>query len=132
MATITRSLNCSDRLYGRIKRGATICQDHHFFRWPNCHAKDGSKTEADPDMIFEVKWEYESWDCRADGYGMRDGEGDYGSGAIWVTMQDGVEIVKEPRARGDKQLGDYAAYWMIPYRMSAWWCDRYEPIGDEL
>lgn len=34
--------------------------------------------------------------------------------------------------REEKTLGDFAAWWMIPHRLCAWWCGRYEPIEDEV
>lgn len=90
-------------MQGRIKRGAGIFQDHHFGKWPNCcppkseYEGEEYKYEAkDPDMVFEVEWTGNHWDCKADGYGMlrvRGEAGEYGNGSIFVSSRDGVELV---------------------------------------
>jgi hypothetical protein len=64
-------------MQGRIKRGAGIFQDRNFCKWPNCcpprseYESEEYQYEAkDPDMVFEVEWTGNHWDCKADGYGM--------------------------------------------------------------
>ena len=90
-------------MQGRIKRGAGIFQDHHFGKWPDCcpprseyQGEEYQYEAKDPDMVFEVEWTGNHWDCKADGYGMlrSHGEaGEYGNGSIFVRDRAGVELV---------------------------------------
>jgi hypothetical protein len=84
----------------RIKDGSIIGQDHSVARWPRCWPPrseygDGEnpRRAKDPDMLFCAKFKGKLWECVADGYGDLSGEGDYGSGRIFVFSYDGVEIV---------------------------------------
>lgn len=86
---------------GKIKIGAGIFQDHHFGKWPQCipprsaYTSDEYKHEAaDPDIVFDIEWTGNHWECTADGYGIlsKDG-GEYGNGSIFVSKRDGIEII---------------------------------------
>ena len=88
---------------GRIVEGSLIFQDHHFGKWPQCcppiSEYDGEEYQyrsKRPDMVFDVEWTGHHWDCKADGYGYlrsRGEAGEYGSGSIFVSAFDGVELV---------------------------------------
>lgn len=90
-------------MQGRIKRGAWIFQDHHLGEWPNCcpprseyEGEEYQYEAKDPDMLFEVEWAGNHWNCKADGYGMlrsRGEDGEYGNGSIFVSDSAGVELV---------------------------------------
>jgi hypothetical protein len=75
----------------RIKEGANIMQDRSFYRWPHI----GERVE-NPEMLFTGEWNEKFWTCKADGYGHLkiDGDlGEYGSGSIFISSYDSVEIV---------------------------------------
>ena len=81
---------------GIIKVGTGIMQDFHFGKWPNCFPPKRHNNKVNEDMIFDVEWKGNYWDCRADGYGCLSSQGDigdYGDGSIFVHDKDGVEIV---------------------------------------
>ena len=84
----------------RIKKGASIGQDHAFMRWPICYPpiseylpEENPYRPKDPDMLFAGDWNGKFWNCVAEGYGDTTKNGDYGSGSIFVFSYDGVEIV---------------------------------------
>ena len=75
----------------RIKSGSLVSQDHGIGRWPATRAGD----PIDPGMEFDAEWNFNHWECRADGYGRRSWkgeEGGYGNGSIFVHDRDGVEF----------------------------------------
>ena len=76
----------------KIKEGASVMQDRYFYRWPHI----GQRVE-NPEMLFAGEWNGKFWICKADGYGHLKSAGDpgkYGSGSIFVSGYDSVEIVK--------------------------------------
>lgn len=73
----------------RIRVGATVSQDFGVGRWPA--TKSGE--DVDPDMEFEAEWTGKYWDCRADGFGLKEGGG-YGNGSIFAFGMDAVEVVR--------------------------------------
>ena len=79
---------------GKIKVGVAISQDHAIGKWPARCAKD----DVDSDMIFDIEWKGNFWECRADGVGRRSWlgeEGGYGNGSIFVHEKEGIEIIEE-------------------------------------
>ena len=94
-----------ERLVGRvrIKEGASIFQDHHFGKWPNCcppnseyEGEEYQYVAKNPDMEFDGEWNGRYWDCKSDGYGHLKSRGDtgaYGNGSIFVIGLDSVEIL---------------------------------------
>jgi hypothetical protein len=86
--------------FGRIQRGAKIFHDLGSCVWPQCKppkseydGKPYKGVTTDPDKEFEVEWDGSRWKCRADGYGLFAGEGEYGNGAILIRDYDSVEII---------------------------------------
>ena len=78
---------------GRIKIGARVYQDMNYGKWPFPFSSRNSVEGEPVDTIFDIKWEYDSWWCRADGYGLHRPEGNYGNGAIAVLNDDGIELI---------------------------------------
>lgn len=85
---------------GRIKQGATVYQDRCFYAWPGA--------EKDPNVLFDLKWEYGHWDCTADGYGVH-GCDKYGNGGILVRGRDDVEVVG--MSRGNEVMPSAQETW---------------------
>lgn len=86
---------------GRILRGAGVFQDHSFGKWPQCKPPK-SYGSVDENMVFDVEWDGRSWECRADGFGLRTWKGEagaygYGNGSIIVWDRKGVRLIG-PRA----------------------------------
>jgi hypothetical protein len=94
------------RIWGRIKLGAMIGQDHGFYRWPDCspplkeyEGEEYCHTTKYPSMLFVLVFskEHDSVTCYADGYGAAHWNkilnmGSYGNGAIH-TKATNVEVV---------------------------------------
>lgn len=87
---------------GYIRENACIFQDHHFIQWPCClppqieyDKEEYQYLAKNPNMIFNVYWNGQYWDCKAYGYGIHDvkDNNSYGNGSIFVRKFDDIEII---------------------------------------
>lgn len=83
------------RRMGRIKKGATVFQDHGFPNWGEHIGEDHV------DLVFEVSELdklHKRFDLTAFGYGLKtstNGEGAYGNGSLFVDAKDVLFLSNE-------------------------------------
>lgn len=96
----------------QIKLGASIGQDWHYFRWPDCKApkSEGGGDQAKAhDMVFTARLMGNYFDLKAMGYGEQP---DYGNGSIHlydfsqliVSDEDRKRVIDHFQAKKQKEI----------------------------
>lgn len=92
----------------RIKKGASVAQDHRYHTWPNAWWPDGEVKNVN--LEFDAKpldFRSDTLDLRAHGFGLLGVKDGYGCGSLFVdyedvepvTMKDAKTMISELRAQ---------------------------------